>query len=181
MPLTLEEIRAREEDLRQEIAEREHLVAAYQLIRVDLEKARPAPDAVAFQEPEPETHPDPAAPPVLPAGPVCVLPQANLQALSQGYGGGIRVVTWAIRQVNGDFTVREIAAVTERAGCPLRVAKVSVVLNRMKDEHKIEELKKGRGRTPSLFRATAHVTTGPLELAARHRTTRLNPRYRIYR
>ena len=179
MPLTLEEIRAREEDLRQEIAEREHLVAAYQLIRVDLEKARPAPDAVAFQEPEPETHPDPAAPCVLPAEPVCVLPQANLQALSQGYGGGIRVVTWAIRQMAGDFTVRDIAAELRQAGCPIRIQKISVVLNRMEDEGKIEEVTKGRGRTPSLFRATAGVTALPLELAARHRTARRAVWYRV--
>src|SRR5213080_2493140 len=38
MPLTLEEITEREEDLRQEIAEREHLLTAYQLIRTDRAK-----------------------------------------------------------------------------------------------------------------------------------------------
>ncbi len=173
MPLTLEEITAREEDLRQEIAEREHLVAAYRLIRADLEKARPAArDAAAAREPEPETHPEPAAPRVLPAAPVHVLPQAKLQALSQGYGGGIRVVTWAIRQMSGDFTVRDLAAALRQAGCPMRIAKISVVLNRMEDEGKIEEVTKGRGRTPSLFRATARATALPLELAARHRTLR---------
>ena len=182
MPLTLEEITAREEDLRQEIAEREHLVAAYQLIRADLEKARPAAcDAVAAREPEPEARPEPEAPRVLPAAPVHVLPQVNLQALSQGYGGGIRLVTWAIRQMPGDFTVRDLAAALRQAGCPMRIAKISVVLNRMEDEGKIEEVTKGRGRTPSLFRATARAIAVPLELAARHRTPRRAVWYRVSR
>ena len=180
--MTLEEITAHEDQLLHQIAERQHLLAAYQRLRADFQQdLSGARHTAPGGEPEPQAHlqsePPPAPPPV--AAPV--VPAPNLAELRQGYGGTIRLVTWAIRQVTGDFTVREIAAVTERAGFPLRVAKVSVVLNRMKDEHKIEELKKGRGRTPSLFRATAHVTTGPLELAARHRTTRLNPRYRIYR
>lgn len=171
--MTLEDIAAREEQLRREIAEREQLLAAYQLIRADWEdSAAGAGDVVACDEPP--------SPPLLPAAPVHVLPEVNLEALSRGYGGGIRVVTWAIRQMTGDFTVRHIAAVLRQAGCPLRVTKLSVVLNRMKDERKIEEVTKGRGRTPSLFRATPLATTVPLELAARHRTWRV-PRCRILR
>jgi hypothetical protein len=180
--MTLEEITAREDQLLHQIAERQHLLAAYQRLRTDCQPALPAArNAVPGGEPEPQAHMQSAPPPVPPTASVQVVPAPNLAQLRKGYGGTIRLVTWAIRQVIGDFTVRDLASVTQRAGYPLRVAKVSVVLNRMKDEHKIEELKKGRGRTPSLFRATAGVTTGPLEWAARHRRGRLTSRYRIVR
>lgn len=171
--MTLEEITMRQAELRQEIADRERLLAAYQLIQADWEESLPATsDTVAPDEPEPQGYPGPAAPVVLSAAPVQVLPEANLQALSQGYGGRIRLVTWAIRQMPGDFTVHDIAAVLQQAGYRTRVAEVSVVLHRMKKEQKIEEVRTGHGRTASLFRATARVTTLPLALAARHRSTR---------
>lgn len=171
--MTLEELSVREAGLRQEIAERERLLAAYQLIRADWEKsAAGARDTAVFDEPEPEAYAEPSAPCVLAAAPVDVLPEPSLQALSKGYGGGIRVVTWAIRQMPGDFTVHDLEAVLRQGGYGMRVAKVSVVLHRMKAEGKIEEVTTGRGRTPSLFRATARATAIPLALAARHRSTR---------
>ena len=58
----------REAELRQEIAERERLLAAYQLIRADCEKSRAAPRETAERtEPEPGRYPEPAASTVLPA------------------------------------------------------------------------------------------------------------------
>ncbi|HEY3663146.1 MAG TPA: hypothetical protein VGL24_08340 [Chthoniobacterales bacterium] len=180
--MTLEEIIAREDQLLDQIAESKRLLATYQLLRAERETL-PFPDrpAVAATGGVIESHPETAPPSVPPPAAVHVLPAPNLAELSKGYGGRIRLVTWAIRQMTGDFTVRDIASVTQQAGFRMRVAKVSVVLNRMKDERKVEELKKGRGRTPSLFRATARVTTGALELAARHCATRLHRRYRLSR
>jgi hypothetical protein len=171
--MTLEEVSAREAELRQEIAERERLLVAYQLIRADWEKSLPAGrDTAPRDEPEPAALTQPSAPPVPPAAPVHVLPPVDLEALSEGYGGGIRLVTWAIRQMPDDFTVHQIATALQQAGCPIRVAKVSVVLHRMKQERKVEEITTGRGRTPSLFRATARAIALPLALAARRRSTR---------
>ena len=117
-------------------------------------------------------HPEPAPSPSVPAPPAPAPPPVNLAELSKGYGGGIRLVTWAIREMPGNFNVRDIAAVLSRAGHKLPMPKLSVILNRMKDERKLMELRKGRGRTPSLFCATAAVTTAPLALAARHCSSR---------
>ncbi len=167
MQMTLEEITAREGQLEDTIAECKRLLAGYQLIRAEEGKTPPV-------------SREPAASAVLPPTPVPVLPGGNLEMLSKGYGGGIRLVTWAIRQLPGDFGVREIAAVLQQAGYPLRVRRLSVILNRMKGERKITEVWKGRGRTPSLFRATADVLAVPLALAARHRTPRALS-YHIYR
>jgi len=179
--MTLEEITVREAELREQIAERQQLLAAYQLIRADRDKsvARHA-GGVGRDESERPTNAQAAAPSVEATPPVPVTPEVNLQALSKGYGGGIRAVTWAIRQMTTDFTVRDIAAVLRQAECPMGVEKVSVVLNRMKRDGKIIEVTKGRGRAPSLFRATPLVTTSPLELAARHRTAP-PVRYRMFR
>jgi hypothetical protein len=149
MPMSLEEITAREEDLRQEIAEREHLLAAYQHIRAGREQSlasvEPAPPEV---EPAAEEAPTP-----FPSGAtVPVLPEINLelQALSRGWAGTGRAVSWVLQRITGTFTVRDIAAVLEGEGCPIPVEKLSVIVNRMKF-HQITELRNGRGRTPSLF------------------------------
>ena len=179
--MTFEEITAREADLRHEIAERKQLLGAYQLIRADRGKTATAPcDAVAGHEAKPEALPGPAAPPLASVPPVPVLSETNLAALGKGYGGGIRVATWAIRQMTGDFTVRDLAAALRQAGAPMGVSKLSVIVNRMKDEGKIAEVATGRGRTPSVFHATEHTTLIPLELAARH-SKRRPTRYRISR
>ena len=172
MPMTLKEIIAREDQLYHQITECKRLLAAYRVIRAEAENSRPihceleAGDATAIA-----FHPESLAPALPPPAPLPVPPQPNLEALSKGYGGGIRLVTWAIRQLTCDFGVREIASVLREAGHPMGGPKLSVILNRMKDERKITEIRKGRGRTPSLYRATAKVTAVPLPLAARYRSS----------
>lgn len=176
--MTLEEINARETELRQEIADREQLLAAYQLIRGEHEKSLPrSPDIVPVDQPAPEPLPEETASRLEPTPSLPGPPETNLEALGQGYGGGVRLITWAIRQMTGDFGARHIAAALRQAGCPMRVGKISVVLNRMKSEGKIAEITTGRGRAPSSFRATERITTGPLEFAARHRAGRPVPYY----
>lgn len=173
MPITLDEITAREAQLLAQIAESQRLLTAYRLIRAEGEKFPPASrHPIAGGETRLQFHPEPAPLPSLPSAPAPVPPPANLEALSKGYGGAIRLVTWAIREMPGDFTVRDIAAVLSRAGQRLRTPKLSVILNRMKDERKLVEVRKGRGRTPSLYGTTAEVIARPLALAARHRASR---------
>ena len=67
--------------------------------------------------------------------------------MSQGYGGGIRLATWAIRQMTGDFDVHDIATVFAGLGIRCEWPKLSAILNRMKEERKLTEVWKGGGRT----------------------------------
>ena len=168
MPMTPEEITACENQLLDTIAESKRLLAAYRVIRADGKKSLPVSrDPAARVAREIDFQPETAAPTVQLPVAVPVPLEANLAVLSKGYGGGIRVVTWAIRQLPGDFGVREIAAVLQQAGYPLRGPQLSVILNRMKDARKIIEVWKGRGRRPSLFRATADLIAIPLRAPPR--------------
>jgi hypothetical protein len=150
MPLTLEEITEREEGLRQEIAEREHLLAAYQLIRAD----RTKPASLA---PQPALGPaatihrleDRAQPSVVPR-PRWINPA--LAALCMRFGGTGKVVEWAIEQMTEDYTLNAIDALLKREGLSIPGAKISVVLTRLKARGKIEEISRGRGRRAAVFR-----------------------------
>ncbi len=148
MTMTLEEITAHENQLLAQIAQSQQLLASYRRVRAEHEQSLLAP------APEPAMSP------------------AKLALLNKGYGGGIRLATWAIRQMTGDFTVRHIAAALRQAGHPRRIERLSVILNRMKADGKITEVMRGRGRTPSTFRATAAITARPLEYCARHSVDR---------
>jgi hypothetical protein len=162
MPLTLEEITQCEEGLRQEIAERERLLAAYQLIRAD--RANPvsaasnlvlAPPATvhrledgAESSPAPVNQPAPLAPKINPA----------LAALGSGFGRNGKAVSWAIQQMTEDYTLNDIAALLQREGFQMRGAEISVVLTRMKRRGQIEEISGGRGRKAAVFRKPEIVT-----------------------
>ena len=154
MPMTLDEITAREDALLDQIAECKRLLAAYQLIRADCERsvaaAAPAPEA-----PQVELAPVAVAGPPVPSSAAVPAPAVNLHllALSRGWAGTGRAVSWVLRQMTGDFTVHDVAAVLRNEGCPIPLPKLSVVLNRMKIEREITEIRRGQGRTPTLFRA----------------------------
>lgn len=162
MPLTLEEITQCEEGLRWEIAERERLLAAYQLIRAD--RANPvsaasnlvlAPAATVHRlEDRAESSPAPVNQPAL------IVPKINpaLAALGSGFGCNGRAVSWAIQQMTEDYTVNDIAALLKREGFKMRGAEISVVLTRMKGRGQIEEISSGRGRRASVFRKPENVT-----------------------
>lgn len=171
MQMTLEQITAHENQLLAQIAQSHRLLATYQLLRTEQAALLPtgsdaADDAGTTSESSAVPAPAPRPRPV------------NLEALRQGYGGGIRVTTWAIRQMNGQFSVRHLAAVLRQAGCPMCMSRLSVILNRMKDYGKVKEVVHGRGRTPSLFSATAAIAARPLEYCARHSTDRPRGTYR---
>ena len=175
MPLTFDEITQREERLRQEISERERLLAVYKLLRADAANDQswksteaPVPAAVAPPEtaasnvqplepscaPAPISRPPPVARDINPA----------LAAVRSQYGGSGKAVWWAIEQMTGDYTLRDIRALLEREGYQMPHAEISVVLTRLKQRGEIGEIRRGGGRTPAVYRkpdnaATEHATT----------------------
>ena len=163
MPLTLEEITEREEGLRQEIAEREHLLTAYQLIRSDRAKLVGTASARALASTAPvhclEDRAEPST------SPAFIAPKINpeLYALRSDYGGNGNAVWWAIQQMTEDYSLRDIAGLLEREGSAMRSAEISVVLTRMKKRGQIEEIKWGRGRRGSVYRKPAGATAPEAE------------------
>ncbi len=175
MPLTFDEITQREERLRQEIAERERLLAAYQLLRADAANhqswnstegpvvAAVAPPAAAASNVQPaESSWAPA--PINPPAPIAPKINPALPALRSGHGGNGRAVLWAIAQMTGDYTLHDIRALLEREGFQMPHAEISVVLTRLKKRGEIDEIRRGGGRTPAVYRkpdsaATEHATT----------------------
>jgi hypothetical protein len=175
MPLTFDEITQREERLRREIAERERMLAAYQLLRADTVNhqswelseapivaavAPPATGASNVRPPESSYAPAPINPPA----PLARKINPVLAALQLKHGGNGRAVWWAIKQMTGDYTLRDIRALLEREGCQMPHAEISVVLTRLKQRGEIEEIRPGGGRTPAVYRkpdntATEHATT----------------------
>jgi hypothetical protein len=175
MPLTFDEITQREERLRQEIAERERLLAAYQLLRADAANhqswksteapvvAAVAPSATAASNVQPPDSSCAPLPISLPA-PVARKINPALDALRSKHGGNGKAVLWAIKQMTGDYTLRDIRALLEREGYQMPHAQISVVLTRLKSRGEIEEIRPGGGRIPAVYRkpdntATEHVTT----------------------
>jgi hypothetical protein len=162
MPLTLDEIVEHEERLRREIVERECLLAAFKVLHgyaangqspksMELSSlasalvtpsAPTAPLAELTAEPAPAPAPAPPKPYVNP----------ELIALGGRHRSDGLVVKWAIQQMTDDYTLREIVALLEREGCFMPPAKISVVLTRLKSRGEIEEIKRGGGRTPAVFR-----------------------------
>ena len=168
MPLSLKDIIGREEALRQEIAERQHLLVAYQLMRADREQALGLPSPVP---PTPAPVPAPAPPadapsPEPPSSPSAPQGDAYLKMLSMGHGGTGRAVRRILQQMTEDFTVHDLATTLRLKGCPIAVEKLSVVLNRMKIDDEIIEIRGGRGRRPSLFRGPANTAPLPAEVLA---------------
>jgi hypothetical protein len=175
MPLTFDEITQREERLRHEIAERERLLAAYQLLRTDAANhqswksteaavvAAVAPPATAASNVQPAESACAPAPKNLP-GPVARKINPALAALRSEHGGNGKAVSWAIEQMTGDYTLRDIRALLEREGYQMPHAEISVVLTRLKQRGEIDEIRRGGGRTPAVYRkpdnaATEHATT----------------------
>jgi hypothetical protein len=166
MPLTLTEIVEHEERLRREIVERECLLAAFKVLHgyaasgenshtLELgllaSALKPATSQTQLPQPPAAASPEPAA---LPA-PLPVKPYVNpeivaLQSRLHGYDS--RLVRWAIARMTDDYTLRDIAAELEREGTSMAPAGISVVLTRMKSRGEIEEIKRGAGPIPALFR-----------------------------
>jgi hypothetical protein len=171
MPLTLDQIVEHEERLRREIVGRECLLAAFKVLHGYAANGQspesmelsslvstllpPAPTA-----PLTESASEPATAPTALPTPAPVKPYVNpeLIALGTRHGSDSRVVQWAIQKMTDDYTLRDIQALLEREGCSMPAAKISVVLTRLKSRGEIEEIKRGGGRTPSVYRKPENTT-----------------------
>ena len=169
MSITLDEIIHHEERLRREIAERECLLAALNVMHAYAASSNGpktlelgalglalAP-STASQKETPATLPTARA--ALPAPqpkPPYVHPE--LQPIISSPFSDTRLVAWAIQRMTSDFTLRDIAALLEREGARMRHEKISVILTRMKNRGQIHEVERGRGRKAGVFRGPASAT-----------------------
>jgi hypothetical protein len=172
MPLTLDEIVEHEERLRREIVERECLLAAFKVRHghvanghgpKSLELASLV-SALTPSQPAVDLPELPAATPALsPPPPPQEYIHPELKAIGSRFGNGTKIVGWAIQRMTDDFSLRDIAALLKREGCPMRSAKVSVVLTRLKSRGQIEEIQRSSGPIPAIFRKPENVITPPTE------------------
>jgi hypothetical protein len=154
MAPTIDEILAQEERLKQEIADKEILLNALQILRSQIGKgddSSAAPSGeLATDAPKisVETASSSASPPPIPARQV----HPELAAIyAQDHNNG-DVVRWAIKQMTDDYSVGDIGARLRKEGCNLAGAEISVVISRLKNRGEIEEIRQGRGRKGSIFR-----------------------------
>jgi len=180
MTITLEEIITQQDRLRREIVERECLLAAFDVMqRYMAQRGGPMSmelgslfSGLGLTRPPTATKDPialpPAAPTALPAPPpVERYLHPELKAMRHMHGINGKNVSWAIRQITCDYTLRDIAALLEREGLIMAPAEISVVLTRLKQRGEIEEIRAGGGRTPALFRkvtnaaSSEQITGGP--------------------
>ena len=64
----------------------------------------------------------------------------------------VQYVKWAIQRMTDDYSLRDIAALLEREGRPMGGSEISVVLTRMKCRGEIQEITRGHGPIPAVFR-----------------------------
>ena len=179
MTITLHEIEERKEHLRQEILERECLLATLEVLRkhvaasggsktIDLgnlfpvwlpgqEAASPARQVTLLE----------SAPVALPPPPPAPYLHPDLEKIGyQRHGATSMVVQWAIEQLTGDYTLQDIQALLTREGRHVKSAEISVVLSRLKRRGKINEIRCGIGRKPSIFRKSSENSGDQTQAAA---------------
>ena len=179
MTITLEEIQERKEQLRQEILERECLLAALEVLQkhatasrgsntIDIGALFPAllanPEAVSSARQLTLLESAPVAlPPPPPPEPYM---HPELKRLGSRHGVNTMAVQWAIDRLTGDYTLQDIQALLKQEGRPLQSAEISVILSRLKTRGKIAEIRRGNGRAPAIFRKQQLATDEQTETAA---------------
>jgi hypothetical protein len=178
MPLTLDEIVEHEERLRQEIVERECLLAAFKVLHGYAANGQspksmelgslvsalaPAAPAIPLQEPAGTPVLDPMNPPA--SAPVTRYIHPDLAVFGSQSGSNGKIVSWAIQRMTEDYSLRDIAALLEREGRPMRSSEISVVLTRLKSRGGIEEVKPGSGPIPAVYRKPENATSPETETA----------------
>lgn len=165
MTLTRDEIEERKEQLRQEILERECLLAALNVLHKHAcgDRATRPIDVGAFLPAflvSPGATPPGAHVPLLeyasvaaprPAPPEHYI-HPELKEFRNRHGGNTWKVKWAIDRLSGDYTLKDIHALLAREGSPLQGAEISVILTRLKRRREITEVRPGNGRKPAVFR-----------------------------
>ena len=179
MIITLDEIQERKEQLRQEILERECLLAALEVLHKHATASRGSktidigalvPALLANQEPVSparqltllESAPVELPPPSPPVRYV----HPDLEKLGSWHGSNTMAVQWAIDRLTGDYTLQDIQALLTKEGRLMQSAEISVVLSRLKKRGKIAEIRCGNGRKPSIFRKPQLATDEQTEAAA---------------
>ncbi|MEQ1841649.1 MAG: hypothetical protein ABL994_14675 [Verrucomicrobiales bacterium] len=179
MTLTREEIEERKEQLRQEILERECLLAALEVLLKHASASRgsqpidvgaflpaflasPGPTPSARQVTLVESAPA-ALPPPPPPEPYM---HPELKGFRNRHGANTAMVQWAIHRLSGDYTLQDIHALLKQEGRILQSAEISVVLSRLKRRGKITEIRHGNGRTPAIFRKPQPPSAEQTEAAA---------------
>ena len=176
MNLALEEIATHCSRIRQEIMEREIVLAAFDVVekyaanghapksmRLDsfVSVLLPSKPTLELKE---ASIPATAAPPALPPAPrpePYIHPE--LKAIGIRHGSKSQAVSWAIEQMSDDYSLRDLYALLTREGFDITPGQVSVVLTRLKDRHEIEEVKHGYGPAPAVFRKPEAAETNPLD------------------
>jgi len=171
MPLTLDEIMQHEERLRREIVERECLLAAFKVLHGYAANGQgpksmelgslvsalaPSTPDVALQGLAASL---PGATAVLPAqAPVPRYMHPELRAMKNRFGNNGEIVSWAIQRMTHDYSLRDIAALLEREGSEIKSSEISVVLTRLKSRGAIEQIKRGSGPIPAVYRKPESTT-----------------------
>ena len=154
MPLTLEQILAHEECLKQEITEKQSLLEVCQLLRCQMSEGRIAaalPEATASDTSKVSVE-STCAPPTPPSPIPARYVHPELAVIFARHGTKGDIVAWAIRQMSDDYSVGDITARLQREGINLSGAEISVVMSRLKGRGEIEEISRGKGRRGSIFR-----------------------------
>jgi hypothetical protein len=150
--------------LREEIMERECLLAAVQLFEkyaasghapstIDLGGLLSTPVSgrpTIELEKLPASPPPPAPAALPPPPPVERYLHPELKAMS--YRSNAALVRWAIGRMTADYSSHDIAAMLEREGEALPISSISTVLYRMKIGREIEEIQRGEGPHPAIMR-----------------------------
>jgi hypothetical protein len=168
MKITLDEIVEHQQRFRQEIADRECVVAALEVLRTHLANGRTSrsldlgalasallptllpealPERAALRVPTLPALPAPPPPP-----PVKRYVHPELEKLGNRHGAHSNAVRWAIQRMTSDYTLRDLGGLLEREGYFMLPAEISVVMTRLKARGAVEEIKPGQGRTPAVFR-----------------------------
>jgi hypothetical protein len=173
MTLTPEKLTEYEQRLRSEIVERECVLAALKVLRnyhgngewphslelgpLAMRLIWPGQEMPQMPAALPEPAPQPVAPPPRTPPPRKINPE--LEKLRRGHGGDSRLVQWAIARMTDDFSLTDIAALLKREDYLLKSSKISVVLTRLKGRGEIEEIKRGSGPNPAVFRKPENPIT----------------------
>jgi hypothetical protein len=171
---TLDEIATHRARLREEIMERECLLAALEIfekyaasghipqsMQLGSLVSKFVPSRPADLKELPSSHAPPPAPVALPPKPPVeryIHPELKHWSF-QGHGANTNLVRWAIQRMTGDYSLHDIAALLEREGRGLFPADISVVLTRLKRRGEIEEITRSAGPKPAVFRTPERPTS----------------------
>ena len=167
MNLTQNEIAAVRDRLREEIMDRECLLAALDVYDKYAANGNPPvsmqlsnlvagllPSRPAVEFKELPASPAPPAPGALPSTPPVeryVHPELTHSQFS-GHGSTAALVGWAVERMASDFSLNDVDTMLKREGKPISRPAISVVLTRLKRRGEIEEIQSAAGPYPAVYR-----------------------------